>query len=121
MPFFEYAGLAAATAIAFTCASFYGAWALSRNLGQKLDIFSKEWVIKIIISMGLMFSTLFVFKKMLPYPVLSGISMKIVWIITAMLLAVIVYVVSTLQLKCPEWQWIFDAIKTNSNSQKSRM
>lgn len=111
MPLFEYAGLAAATAIAFTCASFYGAWALSRNLTQKLNIFNKKWVTKIAISIGLMFFTLLIFKKSLPYPVYSGITMKIIWIVGAMFLATTVYVISTVKFKCPEWQWILDAMK----------
>ena len=108
---FEYAGLAAATAIAFTCSGIYGAYALSRNLNEKLEIFSKNWLFKIVVSLALMVVTLLTFKKHLSYPVSAGIINKSLWIMVVTSFAAGTYILSTIWLKCTEWQWISDAVK----------
>ena len=110
---FEYAGLAAATAIAFTCSGIYGAWALSRNLHEKLGVFSKDWILKISVSVILMTITIIIFKEYLSYPLFGGLIYKSIWIIFAISIAFITYMLSTFLLKCTEWQWVFDAIKNN--------
>lgn len=111
MPLFKYAGLAAATALAFTCASLYGGWALSRDLKEKLNIFDKKWTAKIGAASGLMLLCLLLLRLILPYPHTHGILPRAAWIGGAMLLAAGVYAASTVFLHCPEWQWIRGAVK----------
>ena len=111
MPKFSYAGLAAATATAFTCASVYGGWALSRNLGEKLGLFEKSWSLRILLSVGLMVVTVVGFQFMLPYPAQSGIMLRLVWLAGLATSAMAVYGVATVALHCPEWRWIKGAVK----------
>ena len=111
---FEYAGLAAATAIAFTCSGIYGAWALSRNLKEKLGVFTRDWVLKMAVSIILMIFTILIFKKYFSYPLSGGLGYKSIWIVSAISIAFITYMLSTLSLKCTEWQWVYDAIKSES-------
>lgn len=116
MPIFKYAGLAAATAIAFTCASVYGWWALSRNLNEKINIFDRRWTMKMVISSGLMLLILVGIRLILPYPHESAILMRILWITGAMIIAASVYTASTVFLHCSEWQWIRGALKNKKKS-----
>lgn len=109
MHFFAYAGLAAASALAFTAASVFAAWRLSRNIKQKLMIFESNWSVKIFASIALMLSVLLIFKALLPYPASSKLLLRIAWLATAIIGAGAVYGVSTFLLRCPEWQWIKDA------------
>ncbi len=111
MRFFAYAGLAAATAIAFTCASIYGGWALSRNLKEKLLLFEPVWVLKIMTSTSLMIILLLMFKFFIPYPSASAIIIRIFWLAVMIFGGVAVYSVSTWALRCSEWIWIGDAMK----------
>ncbi|MDO5563130.1 MAG: murein biosynthesis integral membrane protein MurJ, partial [Synergistaceae bacterium] len=110
MPVFRYAGLAAAVATAFTSASVYGCWALSRNLDQRLGIFDKSWVIKILPSLAVMIIIVTAIKYLTPYPYLSGVVVRAAWLISVMLLGAGAYAASTIILKCPEWQWIRGAV-----------
>jgi putative peptidoglycan lipid II flippase len=111
MPLFKYAGLAAATAFAFTCASIYGAWALSRNLGQKLAVFETAWLLKITASTALMVALLMLFRFFIPYPSVSSITARALWLAAMMIIGAASYAAATLGFSCPEWQWIKDAVK----------
>lgn len=111
MPKFAYAGLAAATATAFTAASVYGAWALSRNLTVPLEIFDKKWIVKIGSSAAAMMISLLIFKFFLPYPIASKLLPRAGWLTGAIIFAAASYTVVTLVMHCPEWQWITDALK----------
>ncbi|MEG1824096.1 MAG: murein biosynthesis integral membrane protein MurJ [Cloacibacillus sp.] len=111
MHFFAYAGLAAASALAFTAASVFAAWRLSRNIKQKLMIFEPLWSFKIFVSIALMVAVLLAFKTLLPYPAASKLLLRIAWLATAIIGAGAVYGLSTFMLRCPEWQWIKDAAR----------
>ena len=111
MPKFSYAGLAAATATAFTCASVYGGWALSRNIDKKLGLFDKVWSGKILSSLALMVITVVGYKYLVPYPVESGLAVRLAWLAGIGLAAVGVYTVSTIAARCPEWHWIKGAVR----------
>jgi len=111
MPLFAYAGLAAATAAAFTCASIYGGWALSRNLGKKLALFEPLWLGKITFSTFVMVALLLLFRSFIPYPVALPILPRILWLSAMMLIGVSSYTAVTLFLSCPEWTWIKDALR----------
>lgn len=111
MPLFAYAGLAAATAIAFTCASIYGGWALSRNLKERLGIFDYSWLIKIISSTLLMAAVLIFFRFIVPYPLECGIMIRVIWLTVMIFSGISVYSGATILFRCSEWLWIKDALK----------
>ena len=111
MPIFKYAGLAGATAIAFTCSSLYGGWALSRNLKENLGIFTFKWLAKILSSTLLMLLTLVALKMLMPYPVSETVALRALWLTGMVIAGIFVYSVSTIFFRCSEWQWIKDALK----------
>ncbi len=111
MPKFAYAGLATATAAAFTAASIYGGCALSRNLKAPLAVFDRKWLIKIASSSAAMMISLLMLRLLMPYPQEAKLLVRAAWLGFAMVSAAAVYTVSTLLLHCPEWQWIKDALK----------
>ena len=115
MPLFEYAGLAGATALAFTCSSLYGGWALSRNLREPLEVFSSRWITKIVFSTGMMFLALYLIKTLLPYPLSASVWSRAVWLGAMIFVGVAVYSLSTIVLRCYEWRWIKDALKGKNN------
>lgn len=111
MPLFKYAGLAAATAAAFTCSSLYGAWALSKNLGRPLGVFTPVWLMRVLLSTLLMLSMLLALKKIIPYPLHAQTTLRAFWFGGMMLAGVLAYSGSTLLFRSPEWQWIREALK----------
>lgn len=119
MPLFGYAGLAAATALAFTCASIYGGWALSRDLKEKLGLFTVKWFARIGGASLLMLLYLALLKHVMPYPQSSGAALRAAWIAVAIFGCAAVYSIITLILRCPEWQWIKDALKNKKITKES--
>ena len=111
MPAFKYAGLAGATALAFTCSSFYGAWALSRDLSEPLGVFGLKWTAKIFFYTALMFLALNILKMLLPYPLSASVLMRAGWLAAMIFAGVALYSLSTILLRCSEWGWIKDALK----------
>ena len=83
MPFFSYAGLAASAAIAFTCASIYGGFMLSKDLGEPLKLFDPWWLGKIFSSCALMSLSLLLFRFLLPYPEAASILARVAWVLSA--------------------------------------
>lgn len=110
MPFFKYAGLAGATAVAFTCSSLYGGWALSKNLKEPLGVFESKWLAKIVFSTMLMILVLYAIKMIMPYPLYFPVGFRAFWLTCMVLIGIAVYSFSTVFLRCSEWQWIKDAL-----------
>ena len=111
MRFFAYAGLAAASASAFTAASFFAAWMLSRNIGEKLGIFDMKWLWKVTFPLLLMGAALLAFKHILPYPAEAKLLLRVLWLAVSIAGAALIYAVATMALRCPEWRWIKDAAR----------
>lgn len=111
MPLFKYAGLAASVALAFTCSSFYGARALSKNIGIPLKLFEFDWCRKILVSIGVMLAGLLSVRFLWNYPVNGALMLRAAWIGIFMLLAVVLYFVSAYLLKCSEFDWLKQALK----------
>ncbi|MEG1501874.1 MAG: murein biosynthesis integral membrane protein MurJ [Synergistaceae bacterium] len=111
MHYFKYAGLATATAVAFTSASIFGAYSLSKNLNEKLCVFERMWVTKLLVSVSIMLLSVLVCKYVYPYPDQSSLTSRVLWIILLMFIGAFSYATSTLLLKCGEWQWVRNALK----------
>lgn len=111
MRYFAYAGLAAASASAFTTASVFAAWKLSKNIKLHLNIFEAAWVSKIGASIAAMTVFLLAVKFLLPYPEHSALTLRVLWLFGTIAVAAAVYAASTMALKCPEWEWIKDAAR----------
>lgn len=111
MRFFAYAGIAAASATAFSAASLFAAWKLSRNLNERLGIFDSSWVLRIFVSLGLMAAALLLMKTLAPYPAASSLTARALWLSVSIIGAGAVYAISTMVMKCPEWLWIKGAVK----------
>lgn len=109
-PRFTYAGLAAASALAFTCAPLYGGWTLSRDLKKPLNIFSAAWLGRILFSCAIMTLSLVALKAFSPYPTAAGLSRRALWVASALFAGAGTYGVTTILLKCPEWRWVRDAL-----------
>jgi putative peptidoglycan lipid II flippase len=107
---FSYAGLAAASAIAFTVAGFYAAFMLSKSLNLKLNIFTPRWFAKIVVSTALMTVFIYVFKATVPYPLEAGASKRLIWIALIIALSASVYSAATMLCRCPEWKWVKEAL-----------
>ena len=116
MPKFAYAGLASATALAFTCASVYGSWALSRNIGEDMRIFEKSWSVRVLGSVALLGASVVIYKLAIPYPEAAGIMARIIWLAGVAVSAMCVYAISTVLLRCPEWGWISGAVRKQKKS-----
>ncbi|MCE5201886.1 MAG: murein biosynthesis integral membrane protein MurJ [Synergistaceae bacterium] len=110
MPMFSYAGLAAATAAAFTCSSIYGGWALSRNIKEDLNFFDMTWLSRLIVSVLIMTLSILFFKFFVPYPMGSAIMNRVLWVVVIGFGGAAVYTAVTLLMHCPEWNWIKDAV-----------
>lgn len=111
MRHFAYAGLAAASATAFTTASLFAAYKLSRNIGERLKIFELSWLWRVLLPLAAMSAALLAFKRFAPYPDTGGLGLRIVWLFAATAGGGAIYAASTLALRCPEWQWIRGAFK----------
>ena len=111
MPMFKYAGLAASVALAFTCASIFGAWALSKNIGLPLRLFEFNWCKKILLSNGAMLAGLMALRYVWRYPFNGTLMLRASWIAVFMLLAVMLYFVSAYSVKCSEFDWLKQALK----------
>ncbi|WP_455599832.1 murein biosynthesis integral membrane protein MurJ [Cloacibacillus sp.] len=109
MRLFAYAGLAAASAAAFTSASLFAAWMLSRNIGERLGIFEIKWLWRVLMPLSLMVGALLAFKYLLPYPVEAKLLLRVLWLAAAMAGSALIYAAATMALRCPEWCWIKDA------------
>ncbi len=109
MRLFAYAGLAAASAAAFTSASLFAAWMLSRNIGERLGIFEIKWLWRVLMPLSLMVGALLAFKYLLPYPVEAKLLLRVLWLAAAMAGSALIYAAATMALRCPEWRWIKDA------------
>jgi len=110
MPRFAYAGLAAASALAFTCAPVYGGLTLSRSLREPLKLFSASWLARILGSCAIMTLSLMLFRRFVPYPALASFSLRAVWIVAVVALGAVVYGTVTALLKCSEWRWVRGAL-----------
>ena len=108
---FAYAGLAAASATAFTTASIFAAYKLSRNIGERLKIFELSWLWRVVLPLAAMSAALLAFKRFVPYPDELGLGLRVAWLFAATAGGCAIYAASTLALRCPEWQWIRGAFK----------
>ena len=111
MRHFAYAGLAAASATAFTTASLFAAYKLSRNIGERLKIFELSWLWRVLLPLAAMSAALLAFKRFVPYPDELGLGLRVAWLFAATAGGCAIYAASTLALRCPEWQWIRGAFK----------
>lgn len=111
MRHFAYAGLAAASATAFTTASIFAAYKLSRNIGERLKIFELSWLWRVVLPLASMSAALLAFKRFVPYPDELGLGLRVAWLFAATAGGGAIYAASTLALRCPEWQWIRGALK----------
>ncbi len=111
MRHFAYAGLAAASATAFTTASLFAAYKLSRNIGERLKIFELSWLWRVLLPLAAMSAALLAFKRFVPYPDALGLGLRIAWLFAATAGGGAIYAAATLALRCPEWQWIRGAFK----------
>ena len=111
MRHFAYAGLAAASAAAFTTASIFAAFKLSRNIGERLRIFELSWLWRVLLPLCAMTAALLAFKRFVPYPDALGLGLRVAWLFAATAGGGAIYAASTLALRCPEWQWIRGAFK----------
>lgn len=111
MRYFAYAGLAAASAAAFTTASVFAAFKLSRNIGERLKIFELSWLWRVLLPLAAMTAALLAFKRFVPYPDARGLGLRIGWLLAATAGGGAIYVAATLALRCPEWRWIRGALK----------
>lgn len=109
MHLFAYAGLAAASAAAFTSASLFAAWMLSRNIDERLGIFEIKWLWRVLTPLLLMVGALLAFKYLLPYPAEARLILRVLWLASAMAGSALIYAAATMALRCPEWRWIKDA------------
>lgn len=107
---FAYAGLAAASATAFTVAALFGGYKLSRSIGLQLEIFDPRWLCKIIVSTALMAGFVFAFKHFKPYPISSGAFVRLFWLLALIAAAAVVYGAATAFARCPEWKWVKEAL-----------
>lgn len=115
-PRLAYAGLAAASALAFTCAPVYGGWTLSRDLKKPLQILSITWLSRILLSCAIMALSLTALKTLFPYPSAAVFARRAMWIALALVVGAGTYGVTTILLKCPEWQWIKDAVRRGKDN-----
>jgi len=111
MPIFKYAGLATSVAIAFTCSSIYGAWALSKNIGLPLNLFEVAWCKKIFCAIAVMLAVVLPVKFFFVYPIDAAILFKVLWLAVIALIAVAVYFAMAYIMKCSELSWLKQAAK----------
>lgn len=111
MPMFKYAGLATSVAIAFTCSSIYGAWALSKNIGLPLKLFEFAWLKKILSAICIMVVGLLTLRYFVAYPLNASVVLRAGWIAFFMAVAGILYFASAYMLKFSELDWLKQALK----------
>lgn len=111
MPMFKYAGLATSVAIAFTCSSIYGAWALSKNIGLPLKLFEFSWSKKVFGSIAVMLVGILPIKLFFAYPQNSAVLLRISWLAFIALLAAVLYFAAAYFMKCSELSWLKQAAK----------
>ncbi|MDY2985411.1 MAG: murein biosynthesis integral membrane protein MurJ [Synergistes jonesii] len=107
---FGYAGLAAASAAAFTSAAIFAARLLSRSIGEKLSILEVKWLFRIMPPLLLLAAFLSALKFFAPYPKSSGVVLRLLWLLAAAGGGASVYAASTVLARCPEWKWIKGAV-----------
>jgi putative peptidoglycan lipid II flippase len=111
MRLFSYAGLAAATSLAFTGAALVGVRVLRRDLGRSLRIFDRAWTGRLLCACGVLGAGLLSYRWLLPYPIGGGILPRAAWLGGAALLGGGTYGAATLLMRCPEWSWLRGAMK----------
>ena len=97
-------GLAISTFLAFTASAIYVAFALRKNLGVKLNILTKDYLLRQLLSLVIMVTIAAIFAYFIPFNVDASISIRIVWLCAAGLISVATYTLITLILKFEEWE-----------------
>lgn len=116
---FSYRGLALGASCAFTGAAFLGAWLLSRELGRKIRLFDFMWSVRQLFACCVMAGCVFLFEFLLPYPIHSSIIIRLCWVFAVVIFSMLLYTITTLLLRCPEWTWIREALG-GKNKEKRR-
>jgi putative peptidoglycan lipid II flippase len=109
---FSYLGPAMGTAIAFTGASFFGAWFLTRDMKRAVGLFEVKWFMRLLLSCALLASAVRGASRLFPYPAEAAFAARAGWIAAEMTLGCAVYAAATRFLGCPEWSWIKEAVSS---------
>lgn len=118
MPRFAYAGLASASALAFTCAPLFGGRLLSRSLREPLKLFDLMWLASVAGSCAIMVLTLLAARYLVQYPAGSAFWLRTLWMVAMVALGAAAYGCTTFLLKCTEWQWLKAALCQKSGEKK---
>jgi putative peptidoglycan lipid II flippase len=110
MRFFSYRGLAMGTSIAFTGAAVLASCLLARNLGVSIGLVHPAWLARIAVSCSVMTGGLMVLTSAAPYPADVGFLPRFTWVCAVVILGALLYTISTLLLRCPEWAWVREAL-----------
>jgi len=111
MQFLSYRGLALANSIAFTTSAFAGWIILLRLLGSNFRIFSASWVLKLSVSLFVMAAGIWAVRSILPFDPLAALYWRVLWLLVIIVIAVIIFYVSSRYFRFSEWDWIRSALK----------
>jgi putative peptidoglycan lipid II flippase len=111
MQFLSYRGLALANSIAFTTSAFAGWIILLRLLGSNFRVFSASWVLKLSVSLFVMAAGIWAVRSILPFDPLAALYWRVLWLLVIIVIAVIIFYVSSRYFRFSEWDWIRSALK----------
>ena len=107
---FSYRGLALGTSCAFTGAAVLAAHLLRRDLGRPIGVLDLRWIARLLPPIAAMAGGILLFENLLPYPPAAGFAPRLLWLAAVVILGGLLYTVTTLALRCPEWLWIRNAL-----------
>lgn len=110
---FGLGGLALAPSIAFTTASIYGIYEISKNLRSKNKavFFPIKWVLKTALCLIVLVALTITWKYIFPYNYQASFGVKSFNIISIFSLSAAVYATMTFFMKFEEWYWIIGAVR----------
>jgi putative peptidoglycan lipid II flippase len=103
-------GLALGTSLAFTGASFFGAYQIRRDIGVSIGMLEWRWLARLCLSCAAMGSGILLARWLYPYPSQSAFVARALWTGIMVALGCALYAAATVLLRCPEWQWIKGAL-----------
>lgn len=113
-----FSGLALAVSIAFTLSSIVGLVLLDRYSGGSVGVFDISWVGKMSISLAAMAGGIWGSIVFFPYPDTCSMWLRASWLLVVTIIGATFYSTASYLLRCPEWNWLLNAVKRKKTDKK---
>ena len=107
----SYNGLALAPGIAFTLSGIIGLYFVKKKLNRPLKIITKKIFWDYLIALTVLDASILIYKFFLPYNPDAKLLIRALWCLGVIILAAVMYSISTIKMKFEEWNLLKQAFK----------